>query len=236
MRRSGGADASRGVDYAKEGRELLERVNLKLDGAPARYADWNPIYRSPETNATLFVGNARCATSASMLAEINVKRIVFCQARGEGEMAFRSDPAFKYLEYPIGHWRSTLTMSPKPIQTQAYFEPLFTFVENELAAGNNVLIHCLAGAHRAGTAGVACLMHLCDLEPSQAITIAQTARPAINPIGDFPKLLRALDTARRVGGEASVAGGAAEQPEVESGGFGGYGASAAAKVTGREFR
>jgi len=46
-----------------------------------------------------------------------------------------------------------------------------------------VIIHCLAGAHRAGTAGVACLMHLADLDRATATTIAQTARPAINPIG-----------------------------------------------------
>ena len=124
-------------------------------------------------------------------------------------MAFRSDPSFRYLEYPIGHWRSTLSMSPKPAQTQAYFEPLFRFVEEELAAGNNVLIHCLAGAHRAGTAGVACLMHLCDLETSEAIAIAQTARPAIDPIGDFPKLLAALDHARCLGKKAGRVAAAA---------------------------
>ena len=146
-------------------------------------------------------------------------------------MAFRADPSFKYLEYPIGLWRSTLSMSPKPAKTQAYFEPLFTFVDTELAAGNNVLIHCLAGAHRAGTAGVACLMHLCDLEPSQAITIAQTARPAINPIGDFPKLLAALHKARRAG-DKKAGGAVGGYEQTEAGGFGGFGASAALAATG----
>lgn len=139
-------------------------------------------------------------------------------------------------------------MSPKPAQTREYFEPLFAFVEQELAAGNNVLIHCLAGAHRAGTAGVACLMHLCDLEPSTAITIAQTARPAINPIGDFPKLLAALDKARRgdkmrkaasgsagggsgasagAGGAGASGAGGGAPAVAAAGGFGGFGASAA---------
>jgi len=41
---------------------------------------------------------------------------------------------------------------------------LFKFVDSELGAGNAVLVHCLAGAHRAGTAGTACLMHLCGLD------------------------------------------------------------------------
>eukprot|EP01047_Picozoa_sp_COSAG01_P012528 COSAG01_NODE_566_length_15422_cov_8.342622_6_plen_316_part_00 len=73
-----------------------------------------------------------------------------------------------------------------------YFKPLFKFVEESLLEGRGVLIHCLAGAHRAGTAGVACLMYLCGLDHDRAIRTAQAARPAINPIGDFPKLLRAL--------------------------------------------
>jgi hypothetical protein len=94
MRRGGGAG---GVDYAQEGRELLASVNLKLDSAPARYADSNPIYQSPETGATLYVGNATCANSSEKLAAINVKRIVFCQQPGEGKMSFRKDPSFTYL-------------------------------------------------------------------------------------------------------------------------------------------
>ena len=56
-----------------------------------------------------------------------------------------------------------------------------------------MLIHCLAGAHRAGTAGVASLMHLCGFDARTATRIAQTARPAINPIGSFPDLLAALE-------------------------------------------
>ena len=58
-------------------------------------------------------------------------------------MAFAKDPAFKYLAYPIGLWRQKLSLSPKPAATLQYFEPLFRFVEGELAEGNNVMIHCL---------------------------------------------------------------------------------------------
>ena len=35
-------------------------------------------------------------------------------------------------------------------------------VSRRAIARQNVLVHCLAGAHRAGTAGVAALMLLCD--------------------------------------------------------------------------
>jgi protein-tyrosine phosphatase len=41
---------------------------------------------------------------------------------------------------------------------------MFDFVESELLAGRNVLIHCLAGAHRAGTAGTSCLMYFLKID------------------------------------------------------------------------
>ena len=55
------------------------------------------------------------------------------------------------------------SFTPPRFQVWAYFKVLFDFVEVELGAGKSVLIHCLAGAHRAGTAGTACLMHFCGL-------------------------------------------------------------------------
>ena len=49
-------------------------------------------------------------------------------------------------------------------------------------------------------------MHLCDLDARTAVRIAQTARPAINPIGSFPELLGLLDRAR-ANAKADAAGG-----------------------------
>ena len=40
-----------------------------------------------------------------------------------------------------------------------FFLPVFTFIENKVAMGGNVLIHCLAGAHRAGSTSVSWLMY-----------------------------------------------------------------------------
>merc|ERR1711957_724569 len=134
----------------------------------------------------------------------------FCQD-DDGAMKFRSLPEFRYLPYPIGRWRDG-KYSPgvavgwrgdkfygkvlgSTASIRAFFAPLFEFVSGELEAGQNVLIHCLAGAHRAGTAGIACLMHLGDFDRETATSVARAARPAINPIGDFPRLLAALETA-----------------------------------------
>ena len=52
----------------------------------------------------------------------------------------------------------------------AFVQQLFDFVEGALAAGSSVLIHCLAGAHRAGTTGCLLLMHKTGLGADQVRT------------------------------------------------------------------
>ena len=57
-----------------------------------------------------------------------------------------------------------------------YFNTLFDFIEKATSQGGNVLIHCLAGAHRAGTTGVAWLMYKQGLGVDEAIILAQSKR------------------------------------------------------------
>ena len=73
---------------------------------------------------------------------------------------------------------------------------MFEFIETAIASGKSVLVHCLAGAHRAGTTGCACLMHFAGLEPGAAIQTAKRLRPIIDPIGSLPELLLRLHKAR----------------------------------------
>jgi hypothetical protein len=89
------------IDYAQEGRLLLERVNLQLDGKPERYANTNPLYQHP-SGGTLFVGNCTASTSRPILDSLNITRVVYCQEGGEGAKPFMADPNFCYLDFPIG--------------------------------------------------------------------------------------------------------------------------------------
>ena len=68
-------------------------------------------------------------------------------------------------------------------------------MSTELAEGRSVLIHCLAGAHRAGSAGIACLMRLEGLDLAAATARAQAARPIIDPIHYLSLLLTQLEQA-----------------------------------------
>ena len=189
------------VDYAEEGRKLLARVNVHHDGesstSKTRYSLADLIYRDPMTGAGLYVGNYRVAESISKLDSNceNCRRIVFCQDR-DGKKHFESNPEFKYLTFSIGKWRNVPNIRTESDVTYDFFKPLFEFLDDELnKKGNSVLIHCLAGAHRAGTAGIASLMYLTGMDAKQATKTAQTLRPIISPIGDFPILLSLLETA-----------------------------------------
>ena len=76
-----------------------------------------------------------------------------------------------------------------------FFLPVFTWIEERTAAGGNVLIHCLAGAHRAGTTSCSWLMYANGMKMGQAIAYGKKCRDAINPIGSFPELLMKLEKA-----------------------------------------
>ena len=71
-------------------------------------------------------------------------------------------------------------MKREPAAVATFFAPLFDFLDSEMAAGNVVLIHCLAGAHRAGSAGVATLMYYTGMSVREATAAAKKLRPAIN--------------------------------------------------------
>lgn len=189
-------ESSSAVDYAEEGRKLLAKVNLSDAGSTtkSRYNYANAIYKHSQTGASVYVGNYMAASSMDVLDNSlqTCRRIVFCQDT-DGTKYFESNPDFVYLSFNIGRWRWLVEQPQTPEAVVAFFQPLFEFLDTELSQGNSILIHCLAGAHRAGTAGIASLMHLTGMDATDATKVAQELRPIIHPIGSFPTLLKLLD-------------------------------------------
>jgi len=81
-----------------------------------------------------------------------------------------------------------------PCRTVEFFGRLFDWIDAAVASGESVLIHCLAGAHRAGTTGVAYVMHKADLRCADAIDVATKARPAIQIFPELEEILGRLET------------------------------------------
>eukprot|EP01052_Picozoa_sp_SAG31_P014021 SAG31_NODE_859_length_11432_cov_5.450631_1_plen_305_part_00 len=78
---------------------------------------------------------------------------------------------------------------------QQFFAPVFRWIDQATENGHSVLIHCLAGAHRAGTTAIAFLMHAHGLDSREATIAAKRCRPCIDPLGGFAGLLVRLDEA-----------------------------------------
>ena len=95
---------------------------------------------------------------------------------------------FKYFNFPVGKWRQHQSDSD-PEKLKYFINTYLDFIRDGLETGDTILVHCLAGAHRAGTAAIIALMFLLDLDKSQALKAAQTARPVIEPIGSLAELL-----------------------------------------------
>lgn len=159
------------------------------------------IWVHPVSKARLFVGNLTTALSEEVLASDRITRIVTCT----GDLDPRSAPLYARINvvrfhYHIARFRERPQKGPEGVAR--FFAPFLGWVAQELAAGESILIHCLAGAHRAGTAGVACLMFFDGLKADEATTRAKAIRDCIDPsicdIG-FDKLLRKLQRAMLLG-------------------------------------
>ena len=57
------------------------------------------------------------------------------------------------------------------------------------------MVHCLAGAHRAGTTGVSYMMKAGKMTYKQALKVAKRQRPVVDPMGGLEESLRKLEWA-----------------------------------------
>ena len=139
-------------------------------------------------------GNTNAAQSKKILLSHGITRVVNCKSLDDPNF-HESDPDFEYLRFPIAYHRRDLSQRNNVQATLKYFGRLHNWVDGQLADNKSVLIHCLAGAHRAGTASISYLMYAAGLSKNDAIKIAQRQRPVISPIGSFPELLDKLEHA-----------------------------------------
>jgi len=154
------------------------------------------MFEHPSTQGRLYVGSQRAASSREDLRKRKITRVVNCLDLSRPNF-FEDVEGFEYLRFPIAYWRGTHMTALKHVAF--YFAPLLGFVQQSLKAGQSVLVHCLAGAHRAGTAGIACLMFFMALKVDDAVALAKKRRPVIDPIAGFPILLQYLESALEAG-------------------------------------
>eukprot|EP00759_Apiculatamorpha_spiralis_P015336 PhF_6_TR21972/c0_g1_i1/m.31249 len=180
------------VDYDAEAVALWQRLGIDPTTSARGYNPMDPIYKHPTTGATIYVGNQSAAQNLTKLKEKNITHVVNC-THGWGALPNYHIRDLKYYGFSISGWNQHVDSTSQSILRFAL--PMFEFIEKALANGESVLVHCLAGAHRAGTTGCACLIYFGGLDSATAIRCAKSLRPIIDPISNFPEFLVRLETA-----------------------------------------
>lgn len=214
---NGGSSSRNGqmLDFDQEAHALWERLNL--DPSSRKKGQWNAldsIYRHPSGGGTIYVGNQTAAENLTLLRGHNITHVVNCTF-GDSMIPNFHQGRLEYINFPISHWQSFVNSSNASVI--AFVEPLFKFIDEAISKGESVLVHCLAGAHRAGTTGVACLVHYAHMDVHSAIVTAKRLRPIIDPIGQLPMFLTRLKQAEDALSNASGNSSSSSRPAVGGG-------------------
>lgn len=189
------ADAQ-GGDYDDAARRLFAQLDQAVrepQALASSYRNLDCVFEHPESGARVYIGNIDAARGADILDRQRITRVVNCQDPTSQNFHERN-PRFKYLRFPVAWWQKARGMDSAE-GVLRFFGPVFDFVDDAMARRENVLIHCLAGAHRAGTTGVAVVMHLSGKDAAVALAECRHRRPAVDPIMSLGELLMRLDQA-----------------------------------------
>jgi hypothetical protein len=156
------------------------------------------VYQHPKTGAKFYIGDETNAKDLETLTRLKIFHIVNCKG-SSGENYHEKNQKFKYLRFEVSSWYSFKDVK-SPEGVLKFFGPVHNFIDKGLSEGHNVMVHCLAGAHRAGTTGVSYVMKACDMNFKDALKVTQQRRGIVNPIGGLQDLLMLLDAAYKIHG------------------------------------
>jgi len=195
---SSSSSSSSTLDFDEEARKLWARLNIDEPQHQGRM--WNPldpIFKHKSGGGTIYVGNQTAAENLTMLQAHGITHVVNC-THGFSKIPNFHPTVLQYYTFPISHWMENVNQTNASVIN--FVAPLFQFIDDAISSGKSVLVHCLAGAHRAGTTGCACLIYYAELDVPSAIKTAKKLRSVIDPIGQLPEFLhrlkRALDAVK----------------------------------------
>lgn len=165
------------MNYDDEARNLFASLGLDPSGAGKSniYNPMDAIYCDQTTGGKVFVGNDAAAKNLPELQSRGVTHVVNC-----------TDNLPLYHEGTLTYLRFNIAYFPAQPDVQVFLASMFDFVDAALAQGGSVLVHCLAGAHRAGTTG--CLLLMRFMNMTQCVLVTKpTIRVRLNsaPVHQF---------------------------------------------------
>jgi len=189
--------------FIQAAHQVRKQSEAKIRGAYAVHQHADVIYEDPTTKAKVYCGNIEAAQSREFHTTAKVFHIINCQEEGSANF-HEADRNYSYYRFPITKWGGMMHSPGKRRVTDFFMQP-FNFIDSALKDGHNCLIHCLAGAHRAGTTSVAFLMYKHGLPYPNALRMAQGYRSIIGPFSWLIEMLqqyeRELMDEGRIGGK-----------------------------------
>jgi len=194
------------LDFDDEARKLFEVLHLLPDAQRKMYNALgksftiisngysyeckDAVYKHQETGACLYIGNENSSKDRETLAYKGIAGIINCTET----IPLYMENEIVCSRFHISNWMRELGRNPSTETLIAYFQTAFLEIDSALETGDSVLVHCLAGAHRAGTFGVCYVLYKNpELNFVQVLAILKTIRPIINPISLLKELALMYD-------------------------------------------
>jgi len=206
-------------EFDIEGIQLLSKLNLKnTKQSPYSHSCMNCVYQLRCNNndngesssggdsfGRVYIGNMEAAKDINLLRKHNITSVVCCISKEGYNSEFWHESELSYYRFPVSRWysiitgRNTYSFQSVRNEIQAdisqgkaknFFKPLFHWIDAAVSRGEGVLIHCLAGAHRAGTTGVAYVMHVSGSRFGESLAAVKKIRPIVAPYGHLVDLLK----------------------------------------------
>eukprot|EP00993_Chasmostoma_nieuportense_P000838 NODE_176_length_2814_cov_25.279122_g162_i0.p1 GENE.NODE_176_length_2814_cov_25.279122_g162_i0~~NODE_176_length_2814_cov_25.279122_g162_i0.p1 ORF type:complete len:841 (+),score=247.34 NODE_176_length_2814_cov_25.279122_g162_i0:201-2723(+) len=138
---------------------------------------WNKVYPD-KVLPFIFLGSLRTAQSDQIFDDLNISHVVTC-----GRELITNVGDRRHLELDLD---DTVT-----VDIHRFFAKAHVFIDEGVASGCNVLVHCFAGISRSATLVISYLMKKQQIPFEEAFAFVKERRPNIQPNEGFMAQLKA---------------------------------------------
>ena len=130
---------------------------------------------------SIYIGAFNHSKNKKMLLELGITHIV---CAGKGLKCYYPD-TFAYIKFEVEDGDEA--------DISVHFSDAFEFIDQAVAEGGKILIHCAAGVSRSATIAISYFMQKKCLAYKEAYLLVKDARQQISPNSGFIKQLKELE-------------------------------------------
>uniref|UniRef100_A0A0D9V1A3 Uncharacterized protein n=1 Tax=Leersia perrieri TaxID=77586 RepID=A0A0D9V1A3_9ORYZ len=172
----------RADDYEQQQARVLMALMQGFCAARYRKADNTPC----PIHQGLYLGSVGAALNKDALKSLNITHILI--------VARSLNPAFP-AEF---NYKKIEVLDSPDIDLAKHFDECFSFIDESISTGGNVLVHCFAGRSRSVTIVVAYLMKKHQMSLENALSLVRSKRPQVAPNEGFMSQLENFEKSLQV--------------------------------------